>query len=248
MLLGTLHKFKDPCHVKHLLPGLLLFFMLPAMAQKRIVHGFVRDSATHLPIKTAAITNENTRKSVNADNNGAFTILVNFGDLLFFDANGYHFDTVHCNRILPDTLTIFMSQLNTLEGVTVTTTSKYNQYQQDSIRRRSNFYSDIGGPRTKTFAPANGGAGVGINLDRFFKKKEQEKKVAIGDFDDFEKEAYINYRFSPEVVTQYTGFHGDTLDNFRFKYRPDYKWLRAHPANEDIVWYINDKLKKYYKK
>ncbi|RFM29473.1 hypothetical protein [Deminuibacter soli] len=229
--------------------SLLLLAVLPVLAQKRIVHGFVKDSMNHEPVKTAVVTNENTRKSVSVGTDGSFTILVNFGDLLFFDANGYRFDTVHCNRILPDTLHVFMAQLNTLEGVTVTTTTaKYTQYQKDSIRRRENFYADIGGPRTKALANGNSGAGVGLNLDRFFKKKERAKKTAIGDFDSFEKENYINYRFNPELVSQYTGLHGDTLDTFMQKYRPEYKWLRAHLTDEDVVYYINEKLKLFFKK
>lgn len=249
MLLGTLCKYERANRVKHLLAVFLLLAALPALAQKRIVHGYVRDSATQYPLKNVAVINETARKSVSTDSTGAFTILVTFGDLLFFDANGYRFDTVHCDHVLPDTLKIYLTPVNTLQGVTVTTVSKYNQYQQDSIRRRENFYADIGGPRTKTFAKtSNSGAGLGINLDRFFKKKERAKKVAIEDFDEQEKESYINYRFTPELVSQYTGFHGDTLNNFMIRYRPDYKWLRAHPSNEDLVYYINDKLKDYFKK
>ncbi len=228
----------------------LLFFIglfpVAVLAQKRIVHGVVRDSAMHTPIANASITNENARKTVTSGKDGRFTILVTFNDLLFFNAPGYRFDTLHCNRVLPDTVYVNMVELNTLQGVTVTTTTKgFTQYQKDSIRRRESFYADIGGPRTKAFSNANSGAGVGISLDRFFKKKDRAKRTAIGDFDEIEKSNYVDYRFSSAVVQKYTGLHGDTLQNFINRYRPDYKWLRAHPSDEDILYYVNDKLKEF---
>jgi hypothetical protein len=231
---------------RYLLMAMLGLFPVVLVAQKRIVHGVMRDSATHLPLANASVTNENARKTVTTTRDGRFTILVTFNDLLFFNAPGYRFDTLHCNRILPDTVYVDMVELNTLQGVTVTTTTRgYSQYQKDSMRRRENFYADIGGPRTKTLSKANSGAGIGINLDRFFKKKEKAKRTAIGDFEDYEKESYINYRFSPEIVQLYSGLRGDTLQTFMNRYRPDYKWLREHPTDEDILYYVNDKLKEF---
>ncbi len=57
--------------------------------------------------------------------------------------------------------------------------------------------------------------------------------------------AYIDYRFSPHVVAYYTGLKGDELRNFLRFYTPDYTWLRQHLSDEDVLYYLNDKLKIY---
>ncbi len=58
----------------------------------------------------------------------------------------------------------------------------------------------------------------------------------------------MQYRFSADLVGAYTGLKGDSLNNFINKYWPDYDWLRKHTSDEDVFYYINDKLKDYYKR
>jgi hypothetical protein len=58
-----------------------------------------------------------------------------------------------------------------------------------------------------------------------------------------EKSAYVNYRFSPYTVAYYTGLKGEKLLAFLHKYTPTYEWLRQHPTQEDVLLYINEKLK-----
>jgi hypothetical protein len=36
---------------------------------------------------------------------------------------------------------------------------------------------------------------------------------------------------------------GDDLRAFLTRYTPSYEWLRAHTSNDEILFYINDKLK-----
>jgi len=230
--------------------ALLLMVCLPmaVSAQKKIIKGYLKDSALHTPLVNATITNENTRKIVNTDNTGFFSISTTRGNMLFFEATGYHFDTLHFDSPLPDTITIFLSELpHNLEAVTVYTKGAGTQYQVDSARRRKEFEGDVG-KKMKTFSPANSGAGVGINLDAFFKKKERSKDIAYEDFAEFENDAYVSSRFSHDFVGTYTGLKGDTLQNFMNLYRPEYKWLRNHPSDDELVFYINEKLKLFYKR
>jgi hypothetical protein len=49
-------------------------------------------------------------------------------------------------------------------------------------------------------------------------------------------------------VGTYTGLKGDSLNTFINKYSPDYDWLRKHTSDEDVFYYINDKLKDFYKR
>jgi hypothetical protein len=45
-------------------------------------------------------------------------------------------------------------------------------------------------------------------------------------------------------VSRVTGLHDDSLRIFLYQYRPSYNFCRK-AANEDILLYINDKVKKY---
>ena len=40
-----------------------------------------------------------------------------------------------------------------------------------------------------------------------------------------------------------SGLKNEALQNFVQRHRPTYEWLRKHPKEEDIKYYINEKLK-----
>jgi len=249
MINTKLMQSKQNIVVKYFLP-LLLFtaISLFATAQKRTsVHGYVLDSLNYSPIADAQVTNTNTNKRTTTNEKGIFSLAVGINDVLFVTATGYHFDTLRYNILLRDTLVMYMSSLaHVLPGVTVTAPG-YSKYQSDSIRRQQEFLADMGAPKQPVASNANSGAGVGINLD-FLSKKEKNKRKAYKTFNEHEKDAYVNYRFSPEIVSDYTGLKGDTLTHFMELYTPDYDWLRQHTENEDIFYYLNDKLKLFYKR
>ena len=222
-----------------------------AIAQKRLINGYVRDSITGVPIVNAIITNESTKKMITPDQNGFFSILATRGDLIFINAFNYDFDTLKATYGLPDTLHIQLIRTNeVLPNVTVTTNAGYSRYQLDSLRRRETFVSDMGdiGKMSKVGKADNMGAGVGINLDAFSRKRTKDRGKAYQTFDFLENQAYIDYRFSPQTVSQITGLKGDSLVAFLRKYTPSYKWLRQHPTDEDVLYYVNDKMKTFAKK
>ncbi len=224
---------------------LMLLFSLMATAQKRLVKGYVRDSITGVPIVNAIITNESTKKMITPDQNGFFSISASRGDLIFINAFNYNFDTVKAISNLADTLQISLIRVNEiLPGVTVTTQG-YTRYQLDSLHRREEFVSDMGGigKMPKISKADNMGAGIGINLDAFARKRTKDRNAAYSTFNYLEKQAYIDYRFSPQKISQISGLKGDSLIGFMRKYTPTYDWLRQHPADDEILYYVNDKLK-----
>jgi hypothetical protein len=95
-----------------------------------------------------------------------------------------------------------------------------------------------------TVAKANSGAGIALNIDRF-SRNEKKKRRAYAFYEDNENEAYINYRFTPELVASLTGFKNDELQTFMQTYRPSTSWLRTNTSREDLVYYINAQLKNY---
>ncbi|HVX52722.1 MAG TPA: hypothetical protein VHB48_21350 [Chitinophagaceae bacterium] len=217
-----------------------------AGAQSKYKVGFVRDSLTLQPLKGVLVTNENNHKLTHTDDKGFFRIEAYNKHILFFDKENYHFDTLRYNLMTDDTVTIYLVQLpNILAGVTVTARG-LTKYQQDSIKRRMDFES-VAGPKPSVVSKSNSGAGVGINLDPLLKKSDKSKRKAYATFDEIEKTNYIDYRFSRDLVAGYTGLRGDDLDNFVDKYRPTYEWLRAHTGEDEVFFYVNEKLKEFNK-
>lgn len=224
----------------------LCCFSVTVFAQGKTITGTVTDSASTAPLANVEVRNLTHNKRTTTDNNGKFSLQADVNDVLFFTKDGYHFKSFNYSIMMRQTLFVGMSKLpHELPGVTVTTT--YTKYQSDSIKRREDFEKDLVSPKYSTIENNQSGAGAVINLDRFT-SKEKSKKRAEKLFEQHEKDAYVRYRFSPEFVGAYTGLQGDSLNNFILKYSPDYNWLRKHTTDEDLFYYINDKLKDYYRR
>jgi hypothetical protein len=223
---------------------ILLFITITAKSQKVWISGYLRDSSTHFPIAKGIISNSSDNKKVETDVNGFFRVKAAPNDLLFATAAAYRYDTLRYSILFGDTLTIYLAPLgNVLSNVTIR--SQYSQYQLDSMERRGTFEQMRGRTLNAVSSDRSSGFGIILNLDRFTKKKYRNKKKEEKLFERTEELAYINYRYSPQLVASYTGLKGDSLRNFMYRFTPDYKWLRKHPSNDEVIYYINDKLKEY---
>jgi len=217
--------------------------VLPANSQGW-VSGRVRDSLTHFPVAKATVINSSMNTRVETDLNGLFKIKLAPNDVLYVVADSYHYDTVRYSILYGDTLNIYLSFSGDILP-TVTVGSRYNKYQLDSMERRSTFEEMRGHTLNTISSDRTSGFGLIINLDRFTKKKYKNKKKEEKLFQQTEQTAYVNYRFSPQLVSFYSGLKSDKLRIFMYRYTPDYAWLRQHPSNEQIVYYISDKLKAF---
>jgi hypothetical protein len=218
-----------------------ILFSAGAGAQTKIINGYLLDSFTHYPV-AGKVTNATSKRSVTTDANGFFKLEAGANDFIFAVAPAYKYDTVSYNMLFRDTITLFLAPSgNVLPNVIVT--SKYTRYQMDSLQRRAEFEQDRGTVFNAVDKSHGPGFGLNVNLDRFFKKKYRDKKDEEKVFNRLEKNAYVNYRFSPQLVSMYTGLKGDSLQTFILRYSPSYEWMRQHPTNEDVLYYINDKLK-----
>lgn len=213
-------------------------------AQTVVLNGYVKDSLTHLPVFGATLSNSTKAQKVSTDGNGFFRMLVSPNDLLYVLARGYHYDTLRYSLLFQDTITLFLSPVNVLQTVTIET--GYQKYQQDSLERRREFEQARGHQLSaidkskykQTF-------GLTFNLDRLFKKKYNDGSKAEEVLTAREREAYIRFRFSPQLVSFYTGLKGDALLVFMRQYTPSYEWLRTHTAREQLIDYLGEKLKAY---
>lgn len=223
---------------------MLLLTCMTAGVQAQWLQGYIKDSVTHFTISGAVINNTTRNQRVASDEKGFFRIPVSTSDLLYIFAPSYKNDTLRYSPLFADTVDFFLSPTGDLLP-NVTVQSRYNRYQLDSIDRKISFEENIGTRVPVVSAPQSGAFGVGINLDRVFKKKDKDKKGHEKAYTAYEKEAYVAYRFSPHLVATYTRLKGDSLRTFLDRYTPSYEWLRAHTSNDEVLFYINDKLKLY---
>lgn len=225
----------------------MLIGQVSAQKNKTLI-GYLRDSVTHAPVVLASISNNNSGQIVMTGNTGRFKLNVKNNDIISFAAVGYHFDTVQLTRsfLEKDSIDLYVSPLSHDLGNVTVTAKGMSAYQMDSMERRNDLLHDMVSYKKPTFALANSGAGLGISIDRF-SKHEKSKRRALDFFDKNEKEAYINYRYSQQLVAETTGFKDDTLRQFMQQSRPSYEWLRSNPSDEDIRYYINDQLKQFKK-
>ncbi|MBN8836477.1 MAG: hypothetical protein J0I09_04425 [Sphingobacteriia bacterium] len=229
---------------------LSLAFLLNAfITNAQRIKAIVKDSVSNEPIAFAGITNLSARYStVLSNRQGSFSIQAAKGNIISIAAVGYNFDTLRISDELlsKEVLVIFLKPLSRKLPDVIVKSNRYNGYQLDSIERRRDFFSTRSEHTIPVASLANSGAGLGINLDHF-SRGEKGKRAAITFFNEIEKDQYINYRFSPQLVTKYTSLSTDSTQAFMQQYRPSYDWLRKHVLEEDLLYYINDKLKLFLK-
>ncbi len=230
--------------MKNYLLFLMVFFIGLQTNAQQIVWGHIKDSVTNEPIELASVTNTTRKSTVITNNEGLFKINIAKNDVITVSAVGYRYFTIAYNGLIAasDTMQLYLIPISrNLNNVTVKN-SGVSQYTLDSLERDMEFKEAMISPPVKAVELANSGAGFGISLNRL-SKKEKSKRKATALFNNSEKEAYINYRFSIDVVTRYSGLKNEALQSFVQRHRPSYEWLRKHPKEEDIKYYINEKLK-----
>lgn len=235
---------------KLILAVAFIYINMASLFAQNFVHGKTIDLGSGNIISLATVTNLNKGKSVISNYSGRFSIMAESGNLLVTSFSGYDFDTVRVTQqMIGDTIAIKMNVLGTvLPNVTVTANGKYSSYQLDSLERRKQHAGLLSKKNLKAIdGPVQGsGFGISFSLDRY-SKHEKQKRKAKELFEMMEEEAYINYRFGDKKITQYTGLKNEGLVEFINLYRPGYEWLRKHTDDEDVVDYINSKLKDYRK-
>lgn len=215
-------------------------------AQSAYLTGTIADSSANKMLSNVRVVNTSTGKYVYTSENGFFKIAVNNNDMLLFTATGYQVDSIRYTFLQSLHINVFLKTVDhILPGVVVRTYS-YTLYQKDSINRLKEFNAILVSAPYKTAETNPKGPGFTINLDQF-SAREKRKRRAVKLFKEQEKDYYTDSRYTPDFVQYYTGLKGDSLKFFMGQFRPDYTWMRSHLTDEDLVYYINEKLPLYFK-
>ncbi len=235
--------------MKKILLTLIAFFVFySSFSQAKIAQGFVIDSITSAYIHGVRINNINDKYKARTNEYGRFGIRANVGDKLEFAAPGYEpFILLYSSFYHElDTMRIILKPVVTTLADVVVSAYSYIDYQRDSAERKQEFI-EATGVMKKTFDNNNSGVGLGISIDNLFSKREKRKRRAYSQFEEMEQQEYIRFRYNPILVHSLTGLEGEALNNFISTTQPDYYWLRNHTTREDMLYYINEQMKKVNK-
>jgi hypothetical protein len=204
--------------------GLLLLFILclacvPAIGQA--IRGEVADMDDKQPIAGVSIENIHTSLDISTFDNGTFLIAASGGQLLEFRKPGYKTVRVRIPQgYIPSYFKIIMKKgISEIKDMYAERSTRYD-YTSDSIRYHELYKHELDFPKM---------SGIDVIASPFsaMSGKNREIWAFQEDFDNFEKEKYVDKTFNEAVITRFTGLKGDSLRYFMRRYRPTYQQLKS---------------------
>lgn len=207
-----------------------------AFGQKVQVTGYVIDSLTQVPLFPATVFNQNSGVATFTDSTGYYVIPAQPGDQLMYSYLGYYSVTYRVPVALR-TITHQVEMISKQEQLKTVTIKGLTPYQADSLERIKTFKHYMDKPDYPLVSDATVGTGFGLslNLDRFSKGARQKRRFHKM-FPQFEKDAFINSRYTPQLVEKLTGLTGDSLALFLYRFKPSYEFTRSGSDLEFWSW------------
>ncbi len=209
-----------------------------------MVEGLVagRDS---LPLPGVSIKNIRSGTLAVSAGSGHFRITAQSGDTLLFTTIGYVPLAIQAGR-LPKVLFLH-TQITRLPGVEV----RKRTHTADSLALREEYNKAFNFRRPRwhevgMITPT----GIGINIYKLYKalsfKSNKRADVFKERLLSYEQQKFIDQRFTPALVTQFTGLRGDSLARFMNTCRPDYQFT-AEAADYDFIRFIVEACARFRK-
>ena len=199
---------------------MLCCFSFPVLAQT--IRGDVLDMDTKKPVAGVSIQNIYTLLDITTDEQGGFIIAANSGQLLEFKKPGYKTARVRVpNGYVPTYFRILIKKgISDIKQEMYAAKNNRYDYTEDSIRYHELYKTALDFPKL---------SGLSVVQSPFsaLSKKNREIWQFQDDYNDFEKEKYVDKTFNEEIVSKFTGLKGDSLHYFMRRYRPTYDQLKA---------------------
>jgi len=226
---------------------LLLIFSSTGFAQQHLAGKLTKKGTTEILIGVN-VTNFSQKKINSSDMGGNYKIPAEPGDTIIFSSAGYSTDTLIVSGfMLSDNYPIrLLPNIMTLPTVKV---DEMQEYQLDSMQRREDYKQLLNKKHPVKLLNEKrkmDGPGFSFSPVGYFSKNEKQKRRLKQRLQWEEEQYYIDHKFSPARVAQLTRLKGDSLQIFMSRYKPSYKFCR-NANNQDMILYINDKLKLFRK-
>ncbi|MCW3462814.1 carboxypeptidase-like regulatory domain-containing protein [Chitinophaga nivalis] len=224
-----------------------MFFFLNlqnTVAQVR-VSGMVVDQETKTGLPFVSIVNRRTLTGSLSNENGRYFIEAMPGDTLDFSMLSYSTRQLIAPGMSTSQDIYLQKRLFELQGVNI----KGKNYKKDSLALRDEYgryfnYKKPGAMDVLKTLPANPITALSYLVpSKARKRKEQFHEQLLY----WEKEKFIDYRYSPELVQKMTQLQSPELDSFMYKYRPGYQFLN-NASEYDLMLYIKESFNEYKKK
>lgn len=225
--------------------GALFFFFFicqqDIFAQVRM-SGMVADQETKTGLPFVSVVNKRTLTGTLSNENGRYYIEAMPGDTIEFSMLSYAQRQIVAPGMSSSQDVYLQKRLFELQGVNVVGSN----HRKDSLAMRDEYgryfnYRKPGAMDVLKTLPANPITALSYLVpSKTRKRKEQFHEQLLY----WEKEKYIDYRYSPEIVGKMTKLQSPELDSFMYKYRPGYKFL--NDASEyDLLLYIKQSFEDY---
>ncbi len=227
--------------------GALFFFFFISMqvtvAQVRL-SGMVADQDSRTGLPFVSIVNKRTMSGTLSNESGRFYIEGIPGDTLEFSMLSYAPRLVILPMLSSTQDVYLQKRMFELQGVNV----RGKNYAKDSAALRDEYgryfnYHKPGAMDVLKTLPANPITALSYLVpSKTRKRKEQFHEQLLY----WEKEKFIDYRYSPELVGKMTKLQSPELDSFMYKYRPGYQFLNS-ASEYDLLLYIKQSFETYQK-
>lgn len=223
--------------VCRILPFLFLC-LVAIVAQGQVIKGDVVDMDNKQPMGAVHIRNTYTSTEVETGENGLFLIAAEKGQLLEFKCPGYQTTRVRIPQgIVPPYFRIVMKHGFLDVKELYAALDRRTDYAYDSAKRRALYKHELDFPKMSTFDA----------IQHPFSAMSSRNRDIWNFQDDYyqlEQERYVDAKFNPETVSQFTGLTGDSLIVFMKRHRPTYS--QAREMNDYTFYnFIKASLKRY---
>ncbi|WP_159454290.1 carboxypeptidase-like regulatory domain-containing protein [Chitinophaga ginsengisegetis] len=217
--------------------------MQETFAQVRL-SGMVADQDSKTGLPFVSIVNKRTMTGTLSNESGRFYIEAMPGDTLEFSMLSYTPKMMLVPGMSSSQDVYMQKRLFELQGVNI----RGKNYRNDSMALRDEYgryfdYRKPGAMDVLKTLPANPITALSYLVpSKVRKRKEQFHEQLLY----WEKEKFIDYRYSPELVGRMTKLQSPELDSFMYKYRPGYQFLNS-ASDYDLLLYIKQSFEEYQK-
>lgn len=219
----------------------LTLLFLSAAATGQTMQGMVTDVANYKPLYPVTVVNVKTQQATYTDSNGFYVIAAKPGDKIVFSYMGYKaVEKMKPLSVLIATQNIGMERREYELDEVFLRPDKLTQYQKDSIERRI-----INRPLLDRVHPSPVMSPASALAERLSGKAQRMYRFQ-GEFAWWEKQKFVDNRYTADVVAEVTGLRGDSVNTFMAAYPMPYDYARVSTNLEMKMW-IRDNYKAWLK-
>ena len=202
-------------------------------ATAQTLMGTIVDGKNGGNLFSVLVTNKTLHISTYSSENGEFSITAHSGDIISFSFIGFK----TTQQTMPPSLGIERVKIEMIpinyELDEFVFKSKLSRYQVDSIQRKAIYKSTLSIHKATVMSPAS------FIAEKLSRKSKQLYKFQKN-FNIWEKQQFIDYKYNKELVQKMTNLTGDTLGYFMNAYPIPYDLARATTDLELKMWIRNN--------